>query len=322
VSHLHETHVRGESVAAHEGDVFNEQPCGPFPFASRRRWISPQPREIGRKVQNRLLLLRLHDHLGCYALTLIDVLSFGKFAQSGVPLGFQHVGDQTVIRMHLPEPMLRELTFVACTLHVLLTQAIGLLHACLDLGLNSQRHFQVQGCDRVHQQFTDGGIECFAVDALADGLRVVNSCAHADVRRDLPLLVQVIAHGHPVAASAADHQALQESWSFSGWAGAPFGSVTLGRLVQLDQVSLVLSPGDVARMRVADQDLPLIARQPLDVHVPVAVVMDRRPTIAEGTRVAWIVEHPSDVIVCEGCPAELALCRARSNALREHQVLC
>ena len=100
------------------------------------------------------------------------------------------------------------------------------------------------------------------------GLGVPNGGAHAYVGRDLARFVNVVAHRHAVAASTTDHQPLQESRSFSGWARAPFGTVTLGRLVQLAQVLLVLSPGDVARMCVTNQDLPLIARQPLDVQVP------------------------------------------------------
>ena len=76
--------------------------------------------------------------------------------------------------MHPSEAILREFSFVAGSLDVLLSETIGLVHARLDLGLNGQRHFQVQWRERVDQEIADGGIQCFAVHALADGLGVLN----------------------------------------------------------------------------------------------------------------------------------------------------
>jgi hypothetical protein len=49
-----------------------------------------------------------------------------------------------VVRVHLAKPVLGELTFVACSLDVLLAQAIGFVNSCLDFGLNRERHLQVQ----------------------------------------------------------------------------------------------------------------------------------------------------------------------------------
>src|SRR5438876_12325082 len=89
------------------------------------------------------------------------------------------------------------------------------------------------GVSESNQEIADGGIQSFAVHSLAYGLGVPNSGAHAHVGRDLARFVHVIAHRHPIAASATDHQPLQERRSFSGWARAPFGTVTLCRLVQL-----------------------------------------------------------------------------------------
>ena len=67
-----------------------------------------------------LALVCIQYELGCGTLTLVDVLSLGKFAQPVVPLGFQHVGDQAVVGMHPSEAILREFSFVACSLDVLL----------------------------------------------------------------------------------------------------------------------------------------------------------------------------------------------------------
>src|SRR3982074_663891 len=133
--------------------------------------------------------------------------------------------------------------------------------------------------------------------------------------------MNVVAHRHPVAASATNNQPLQESWSFSGWARAPFGTVTLGRLVQLAQVLLVLSPGNVATMCVTNQALPLIACQPLDVQVPASEVTNRRAAIAERAGVAWVVEHAQHVIVGERPPDQLTFGRTGPNPARKQQLL-
>lgn len=85
--------------------------------------------------------------------------------------------------MHPLEAMLSQLGFLARSLHMLLTQAIRLLDAGLDLGLDSQAQFQVQGCERVDQEITDGGIQRFAMYALANRPGMLNRGAHTHIRR-------------------------------------------------------------------------------------------------------------------------------------------
>jgi hypothetical protein len=49
--------VRGELITTQESDVFDKQTRQPFPFASGRARISPEPRKIGYQVQDGLALL-------------------------------------------------------------------------------------------------------------------------------------------------------------------------------------------------------------------------------------------------------------------------
>ena len=60
-------------------------------------------------------------------------------AQVLVPLRFQHVGDQAVARVDLHEPTPRQIGVVAHPLDLLLTQRVGLVDACVQLGLETNR---------------------------------------------------------------------------------------------------------------------------------------------------------------------------------------
>ena len=80
------------------------------------------------------------------------------------------------------------------------------------------------------------------------------------------------------------------------------------------------SPGNVAGMCVTNQDLPLIARQPLNVQVPAAEVTNRRAAIAKRAGVAWVVENAQHVIVREGSPDQLTFCRTGPNPARKQQL--
>jgi hypothetical protein len=62
-------------------------------------------------------------------LLLVLLLRRGEGAQAVVPIGFQCIGDQTILGIDLHKALLRQIGFIAGSLNALLTQAICFLQA-------------------------------------------------------------------------------------------------------------------------------------------------------------------------------------------------
>lgn len=65
---------------------------------------------------------------------------------------------------------------------------------------------------------------------------------------------------HPLAAAAADGQALEERDALARRTRAAVGAIGLRVLVQPLEVPLVLAPADVSSVRTLDEGVPLLAR--------------------------------------------------------------
>ena len=130
----------------------------------------------------------------------------------------------------------------------------------------------------------------------------------------------MVADGHPLAALAADHQALQQRRSFAGRAGATFliavgGGVGGERL----QVSFVLLEGDVSRMRVFDQHRPLVARLVNCAGVAVDVGELLASSVEVRAGVARVVQGEQHEVVAQRLPVGLAVVRATEVPAGEPQ---
>ena len=79
----------------------------------------------------------------------------------------------------------------------------------------------------------------------------------------------VVADRHASPTPTAHRQTLEERRPFSRWTMPPIGAAGLRIVVQTTEVLLVLGPGDVARVRVADQRMPLLARE---LHTPLGAM--------------------------------------------------
>lgn len=93
---------------------------------------------------------------------------------------------------------------------------------------------------------------------LRQGGRI--SHAVTDVFRRYAVAAVVIPNGHPPTAEPANRQALQKRRAFPRRA-SPFSNPRLGVSVQPFSVALVFLPGDVTRVGITNQRMPLAARK-------------------------------------------------------------
>jgi hypothetical protein len=73
-----------------------------------------------------------------------------------------------------------------------------------------------------------------------------------------------VARVHPLPTDAAQKQALQQGRTFPRCASPVVRRRTRGVLSQTGQVSFVLFPNQISRMRILDEHLPLVQRQAPD----------------------------------------------------------
>jgi nitrite reductase/ring-hydroxylating ferredoxin subunit len=191
-----------------------------------------------------------------------------------VPFRFQRVRYQAVVGVDLHITSARQIALVACALDFLVAQAIALLGAILQLLLDRQRDLQRQRCERLDQQLPDGIIERPAMDLLADRLCALNAPALAHVIGHPTSALDVIAHGHSLAAVGAYRQALQQSGALARSPPLAIGPLGVSVVAQPLEVVLELLPADVGFVGVVNQRRPLLGRQP---HEDVVTIESGQP---------------------------------------------
>src|SRR5207244_4517203 len=126
---------------------------------------------------------------------------------------------------------------------------------------------------------------------------------------------------HASPTPTAHRQTLEERRPFSRWTMPPIGAAGLRIAVQTTGVLLVLGPGDVARVRVADQRMPLLARE---LHTPLGA-MRRSARLGlskdESAGIARVLERAQGPPVQEWAPCQFALVRPGAQPAREQQPL-
>ena len=130
-----------------------------------------------------------------------------------------------------------------------------------------------------------------------------------------------VVHPHACTAPAAQHATLEQ-----GGALARHASALAGREAQCSDAILTWLrsnslPGDVARVGVADQDLPVRVASPHAARHAARVASRARAAVDEGPRVARVVQ---DLITREwsiSAPQQFALADAATDAAREQHLL-
>lgn len=162
--------------------------------------------------------------------------------QLAVPVCFQGVGHQAVIRVHAKIAAAGELGFVARPLLLLLTQTVGFVQPRLQLLLHGQCDFKRDGGNCIDEDVPDCLIDGSARNVLADRFAVFDALALAHVIWNQLPAPAVIAHRHALAAAATDHQSLQPGGAFPWWTLAPVLSVSLTVVVETALVLFILVP--------------------------------------------------------------------------------
>ena len=137
----------------------------------------------------------------------------------------------------------------------------------------------------------------------------------------LALLHLMVAHRHAVATASADHQALQQSRSFSWRAVATILAMRLAIGTQLGQIGFVLLPAQVSSMDLTNQKRPLLLGKGFDVQRAISMLGGMGPSEAESSRIARIAQRFEHSVVLQRHPMNLACMRTDVNTAREEQSL-
>jgi hypothetical protein len=200
-------------------------------------------------------------------------------------------------------------------------QLVDFIDASAQLVLHLERHLQRCGRDCVEEELADGVVNARARDVLADPSRVFDSISLADVCRDLAALAAVVAHRHAVATDAAHDEPLQQCRSLAWRTLATVVSVGAGVVAQCLLVVLILLPGNVPRMRVEQDRVPLIAGQRRETHAPVWTAVLAVTTEDECASIAGVVQDLPRAIVRQRAPDQLSLSGTAARTTREEQLL-
>jgi hypothetical protein len=159
--------------------------------------------------------------------------------------------------------MLRNLGFVARTFDVLSPETARLSLTRFHLRLNCQRRFQRERSESVDEQLADGGAKSIAANHLAYRLDTLDVLMLAGILRDQAIPPVVRAHRHSLTAPPADDQPLQKRRTLTWWTCTPVLAERPSIGAQALEIVVIGVPGDVARMCIANQHLPLVTRQGL-----------------------------------------------------------
>ena len=120
-----------------------------------------------------------------------------------VPIGFQSVGHQSIVWIHLHIAQLGLIRFILSALDVLFSNPVGFGDPRLNFGLHMERHLQSQGADALQQNVANGLVHSSARDSLADRSALSNGSPLADVERLGPAVLRLVTQDHGTTTLAA-----------------------------------------------------------------------------------------------------------------------
>ena len=132
----------------------------------------------------------------------------------------------------------------------------------------------------------------------------------APVGRYALIAMRVVADRHAFTASSTDHKPLQQCRTLACWSTAPLGAPGERIALHALAVRLVLFPGNVAGMHVAQQN-PLLAWHQTRADLAIGQMALFGATEDEGAGIARIVDDLPRTTVQQLGPDQLALVRRR-----------
>ena len=163
-----------------------------------------------------------------FAGLVVGGLGVVERAQGGVPVGFEGVGDEPVGGVDGEVAAAGQVGVVAGALDVRGAQRVGVGGSLLELGGDLEGGLDGQRGEGADQQLADVLVEGVAGDRGADAAGVLDAVALAEVGGQVFPAAGVVADGHPVAAAAADDDALQQGGAFAGRPGGAVAAVRGG----------------------------------------------------------------------------------------------
>src|SRR5260370_16459239 len=103
-----------------QGHIFEEQPHHALAVPIRGAWIMPHTGEIFHEVSNGLVFERSQTALFLLVLPPCLFLDLCEFSQAGVPVRFQHISHQTVLRIDSSKAPLPQFCPLPSTFHLFL----------------------------------------------------------------------------------------------------------------------------------------------------------------------------------------------------------
>src|ERR1019366_2349601 len=265
------------------------------------------------------LLLLVERGVGV-AGTGVVVAGLGEFAQPGVPVGFQGAGDQPVGGVDGQVAAPCGVGGVLGALHVGGADGVGLAGVGGQFGCDGHGGLQRERGEGIADQRGDRGVDAGAGDGLAGGPGVLDPGALAVVGRDAAAVGEgVVADGHAAAAAAADDHALQQRASFAGGPGGAVLAAGGGVGGEHGLVPLVLGPGQVAGMVIADEHDPVGHRPEVTANAPVQVGAGLAAAAGVSAGVAGVVQDVQHDVVGERLEVQLAGVRPAPVAARGGQ---
>jgi len=199
-----EADVQVDLVGLGQGDVLDHQPGHAFAFPRRGGRIGPERGEVGGQRADAGLVLLAESLGGLCGCGVVVVFGGAQGAQRVVPVGFQAVGDEPVVRVDGQVAAAGQVGVLAGSFDVAAAQRVGFVGAGLEFGLHGQGDVEGERGDGVEQQLTYRSVDRRAGHGQAARSAGVDAGAHAFVVGDLDAAADVVAHGHPPPASPAD----------------------------------------------------------------------------------------------------------------------
>ena len=235
-----ESEMECDLVVPYQGHIFQEKADHPFALPARCGRVTPETRKIGGHGEECAPLLCAQLVTICLAPVFIFLLRLGQRAQFVVPIGFEGIGHQPVVRIDAEVTVLSEFGLVSCSLDVCPAQSVRFLQTGLQFLLDGEGDLKGNRAHGLDQHLANCPVDCRSRYPLADGGGMFDAGDLAAIFRAEQSSLGVITDGHSIPADAANHQTLKKCGPFSRWTFASVRSPTLGALAESSLVLLTL----------------------------------------------------------------------------------
>ena len=188
--------MRGNRVRLDQGHVVDQKTQYSFALAHIDARVAPNPGKLLGEFQDVAAHLRVERNRLVRASSFMILDGVGMEPELLIPLGFERVGDETIIGVDLHVAPPREFSLVTRPLDMLTAQSIGLGGARLEFALDREADLQGHGRHQLDQKGADRWIDHLAGNRLADLASAADHGLLAKVDWDGPTLFPTVADAH------------------------------------------------------------------------------------------------------------------------------